>query len=58
MKGRKGFMLGISRVVAFTINWIPIPRTIRRIIPGIFEYLPDISKIYDRITKMQRNIMM
>jgi hypothetical protein len=35
-----------------------IPRKIKRITPGIFEYLPEISKIYDRITTIHRARMM
>jgi hypothetical protein len=43
--GRRGFILGISSFVAFTINWIHIPKIMRRITPGIFEYLLETSKI-------------
>jgi hypothetical protein len=43
--GSTGSRFGISSFVDLVINWIPIPRAIRKITPGIFVYLLVISKI-------------
>jgi hypothetical protein len=43
--GRTGLRLGMSSFVAFTINCIPIPRTMRKRTPGILEYLLVMSKV-------------
>jgi hypothetical protein len=52
--GKTGLRSGTDRLTALTINYIAIPSSVRKITPGIFEYLPEISKMYDRITTMHR----